>query len=275
MNKSIRNSIDNFLYTRIVKPLIFNSRLGRKSMFGYADSGINFDHIYKNEAKGYTKLGKIIDRVLLNLPAAKATRYRKEKVIQILKKEINKNEERDKKTRIVDLASGPARYLVELIASNSSDMVEALCLDIDRRSLAHGKRIAGNTPILYKKSNILTIGLHHKKLLENRKWWPNVVIASGFYEYIDDSSVFLSLKTVKEYLEPSGLFLLITQRDSPNKKLIEKIGVTKNGSKWILFYRNPEVVKKWLIDIGYKEVRYEVDPWMMYVFYTGRKSTDE
>ena len=79
MSSYIRNKIEDFFYKRLVKPIIFTSRLGRKSMFGYADSGINFDHIYLNEAKGYTRIGRLVDRVLLSLPVAKATRYRKEK----------------------------------------------------------------------------------------------------------------------------------------------------------------------------------------------------
>ncbi len=270
MSLPILGKIEDFFYKRIVKPLIFSSRLGRKSMFGYADSGINFDHIYSNEAKGYTKLGRIIDRILLNLPAAKATRYRKDKVISILKDEINKNIAKNKKTRIVDLASGPARYLVELITDDMKDRIEVLCLDIDKHSLDHGRKMAGNRPMLYRKSNILRIGSHHKRLSEKRGWSPNVVISSGLYEYLDDESVVSSLKTIKDYLEPGGLLLFITQRDSPNRKLIEKVGITKSGKEWKLFYRDPKLIEKWLVDLGYSDINTEIDPWGMYVFYKGR-----
>jgi SAM-dependent methyltransferase len=239
-------------------------------MFGYADSGINFDHIYRNEARGYTKLGKIIDRLLLNLPAAKATRYRKEKIIEILRKEMKQNMVKGIKTRIVDIASGPARYLVELITKEIENNVEVLCLDIDRASLAHGKKIAGTRPILYKKANVLRIGRHHKRLSEKIGWQPNLIVASGFYEYLEDRLVISSLKMIKNSLERGGLLLFITQRDSPNRKLIEKLGITKSGEKWVLFYREPELIKKLLKDIGYNDIGIEVDPWGMYVFYTGR-----
>lgn len=265
------SAIEDLFYSRIVRPAIFSSRLGRRSMFGYADSGINFDHIYKNKAKGYNRFGKAMDRILLNLPACKATRYRKEKIIKILNEEIRKNMSAGKKTRIVDLASGPARYLVDLITGGIKDYVEALCLDIDLHSLSYGKKIAGSRPILYKKSNILKIGAHHKRLSANIKWHPNIVIASGFYEYIDDELAIATLKLINGFLEPGGLLLLITQRDSPNKKLIEKVGITKSGKKWLLFYREPALIKQWLRETGYKNIEVEVDPWRMYVFYSARK----
>ncbi|MCF7869885.1 MAG: class I SAM-dependent methyltransferase family protein [Candidatus Omnitrophica bacterium] len=139
--KHLSNNFEDFFYTRIIKPIFFTSRLGRKTMFGYADSGLNFDHIYRNEAKGYTRFGKLVDRVLLSLPACRATRHRKERVIDILRKEIDKNISKDRKTRIVDLASGPARYLVELITEDIEKSVEALCLDINPHSLSYGKKL--------------------------------------------------------------------------------------------------------------------------------------
>ncbi len=272
MIPKIVSSIEDLFYSRIVKPVIFTSRLGRRSMFGYADSGLNFDHIYGNKAKGYNRFGKAVDRILLNLPACKATRYRKERIIKILDEEIKKNISRGKKTRIVDLASGPARYLVDLMTDDLKNQAEALCLDIDLHSLNYGKKIAGSRPILYKKSNILKIGSHYKRFSINKRWHPNIVIASGFYEYIDDELANAALRLINGFLEPGGLLLLITQRDSPNRKLIEKVGLTKSGKKWVLFYREPELIKQWIREAGYKNIGIEVDPWRMYVFYTARKA---
>lgn len=272
MIKKIFDKLEDFIYKKIIRNIVFISRIGRRSMFGYADTGLNFDYIYRNQAKGYTRLGKTVDKILLNLPAAKATRFRKDKIVGILREEVNKNKNQGVKTRIVDIASGPARYIVELITEDIENYVEALCLDIDRLSLIYGKKIAGKKPILYKKSNVLRISPHHKRFSQKKNWRPNVIVASGFYEYLDDKTAISSLKTIKDFLETNGLLLLITQRDNPNRKLIEKLGVTKSGKRWILFYREPPVIEKWLRDIGYRHIEIEVDPWRMYVFYKGRKS---
>ena len=266
----MKKVIENFFYHTIIRPIIFTSRLGRRSMLGYADSGLNFDHIYRNEAKGYTKFGRIIDKILLNLPSAKATRYRKQKIIELLKEEIARNISCGKKTRVVDLASGPSRYLVELITEENKDYIEALCFDIDRRNLEFGKEIAKDKPLLFKKANVLRLG-HYKKLSEKISWRPNLVICSGLYEYLEDVETKSSLQEIFVSLGDRGFLLFVTQMDNPNKELIEKLGKTKQGKPWILHYREPRILKEWMINAGFKEINIEIDPWKMYVFCSGRK----
>ena len=65
----------------------------------------------------------------MNLPSVRATRHRKDIIIKILQNEIANNLTLKKKTKILDLASGPARYLVELINDFNQEMIEVLCLE--------------------------------------------------------------------------------------------------------------------------------------------------
>lgn len=265
-------NLENFFYNRILKNLLFTSRLGRKSMMGYADSGINFDYIYRNVAVGYTKFGKMIDRILLNLPAAKATINRKNTIVTTLRQEIDKNKERGKKTRIVDLASGPARYVVEAIDDTNKQDVETLCLEFDRRSIEFGKRIALEKPILYKRANILKIGTHYKRVSDKRKWIPNIIMVSGFIEYQESDSLVLDLlKNIHRHLEKDGMVFVVTQMSSPNKRLTEKLGTTKQGSKWKLRYRSPKSMEELVEKAGFKDVNIKKDKWDMYVYCRGKK----
>ncbi|MDD5071051.1 MAG: class I SAM-dependent methyltransferase family protein, partial [Candidatus Omnitrophica bacterium] len=191
-------------------------------MFGYADSGINFDHIYKNEAKGYNNFGIIVDRILLNLPASKATRYRKDKIVKILRNEIKNNTGAGIETRVVDMASGSSRYIIELLASDLSAKIEALCLDIDSKVIEYGRKMSGSLSLAYKKANVLRIGKHHQRLLTKKKWFPNIIISSGFYEYLDDTTTVKSFEQMYSALSDCGLFIVVTQQNSPNRRLIEK-----------------------------------------------------
>jgi SAM-dependent methyltransferase len=272
--KNIGGFLKNILYYRILKPLLFTSRLGRRSMFGYADSGLNFDHIYKNVAKGYTRFGIIIDKILLNLPSAKATRYRKERIIEILKAEIKKNIACGKKTKIVDLASGPSRYLVELITEENKDYVEGLCLDIDRRNLEFGRKLAVGKPLLFKKANVLNLN-HYKRFSEKIFWVPNLVLCSGLYEYLEAADVQKSLSEIFTSLDKEGFLLFVTQMDSPDRELIEKLGKIRQGKSWFLFYRDPSLLKCWMSTAGFRENDVKIDPWKMYVFCSGRKILDK
>lgn len=264
-----KKRLEDFFYTRILRGLLFTSRLGRKSMMGYADSGINFDYIYKNTPSGYIKIGRFIDKILLNLPAARATRNRKDTIIKILQEEINKNKEQRKMTRILDLASGPARYIVELINDDNKDLVEVLCVDINKRALKIGKELAGGRPIMYRNVNVFKME-RYKRFSERKGWKPNVILASGLYEYLDDESVKKLLKESVAGIDRNGLMLIITQRSNPNRKLIEQLGRVKTGEPWKLFYRDNGVLENWLKQAGLRDIAITVDSWGMYVFCRGR-----
>ena len=134
----IWKNIEEFTYQRLLKGLMKSSQLGKTSLQARADSGLNFDTIYKNQPAGDSTLGKLVDRILLKLPAAQATRSRKEKIVQALQTEIRRNHSKGVKTRIVDLGSGPARYLNEAIAGVPASAVEAICIDNDQASIRYG-----------------------------------------------------------------------------------------------------------------------------------------
>jgi len=239
-------------------------------MKGEADSGLNFDHMYRNHPKGISGFGKFVDRLLLNLPSVKATRNRKEIIIKILENEIINNFILGKKTRILDAASGPARYLVELLEGNRQYNIEVLCIDKDIRSLNFGRILAGKKPIRYARVDVLH-ARHLKRLSKRIHWKPNIIIISGLFEYKDDNFVKNILKEAYENIEYEGLFLFISQVDNPTKKLMSKVGVTSEGKSWELIYRKPEIFRIWLLQMGFKSVIISVDRWGMYEFCTCRK----
>ncbi|MFC1674883.1 class I SAM-dependent methyltransferase family protein [Candidatus Omnitrophota bacterium] len=267
---NIKTKIEDFWYRKIIKNILSLSKLGRTSIKGAADSGLNFDHMYRAKPKGITSFGRFVDKVLLNLPSVKATRNRKEIVIKILQNEIANNLYLKRKTRIVDVASGPARYLTELIDGSNQHNVEVLCIDKDIRSLNFGKILAGDKPIRFTKADVLRIK-HLKRLSKKIAWIPNIVLLSGLLEYKDDDFVLQILRDIHNSISYDGLLLFISQVDNPSKKLMSKVCVTSEGNRWELVYRKPEIFRKWLLDLGFKNVIISVDQWGMYEFCTCRK----
>ncbi|MBL7197599.1 MAG: class I SAM-dependent methyltransferase family protein [Candidatus Omnitrophica bacterium] len=262
--------IEDFIYQKIIKKGLALSKLGRASISGKADTGLNFDHMYKRQPQGLSPVGKFIDKVLLNLPSVKATRHRKDIIIKILQNEIENNIVLDKKTKVLDLASGPARYLVELISEHNQDNIEILCLDADRSSLNFGKMLIGRKPVRYTKANIFSLN-HLKKLSKKVKWIPNIVISSGFFVYLEDDKVISILQDIHRHVDNDSLLIFTSQVDNPSKKLMEKLGKASSGKPWALYYRKPDQLRKWMLDIGFRDVIISVDQWGMYEFCTGRK----
>jgi len=267
---NLKSKIEKLFYQRILKPIIFTSRLGRKAMLGYAGRGLFVEYIYQNRPSGYNRIGCLVDKILLNLPSAKATKEKKERLLKILQSEIMKNTLNNKPTKVVDLGSGPARYLVELSKDRRKDVIQSICLDIDKNSLKFGKLIAKGCPIEYRIGNISRLS-RYKQLAKKIGWQPNVIVVSACYEFLDDGIVRASIEEIYKTLEMDGALVIVTQLDNPNKKIFEHLVIMKDGSSWKVNYRSPFVMKKWLIEAGFKNIDIDFDKWNMYCYYTARK----
>lgn len=254
----------------IISGLFSSSKLGSSTVGGRADSGLNIDHMYRGKPKGASIFGRMLDSILLNLPSVKATRVKKGIIIKILQNEVANNVLLCKKTRILDLASGPARYLVDLVDDRNGTNIEALCLDSDKRSINYGKILAHKKPIRYAKVNVFRLGAL-TRFSKKVSWVPNVVMATGFFEMQNDDVVKSFLRDIYNHMEKGGLILFTGQADNPSKKLMKTVGRTQSGKAWELFLRSPETLRKWLLDAGFRDVIISLDLIGMYEYCTGRK----
>ena len=274
MIMSMKEIIEDFLYKKVIKNLMLTSRLGRQSVLGEASSGYNFDHMYENKAEGDGPFGKLIDRILLNLPAVKATRNRRLSINKILLNEIANHKVEGKPTRVLDIACGAGRYLLDVSQMLKAKNIETLGVDFDTKSISRGEALAHkyNVPassLRFLRGNVFRLQLL-KRFGEKIAWEPNIIVSSGLTVYIDDNKISELLKQVYASLDRGGLFLVDSQESNPSRKLMEKVCNTKEGA-WILFYRQPEVWRKWLYQTGFRDIRISRDSWEMYNICTARK----
>ncbi len=270
----VKQALENFLYKKVIRRLMLTSKLGRQSVLGEASAGYNFDHMYQNKASGYSGIGQIIDYILLHLPAVKATRARKENIIRVIGEEIQTRKKEGKITRIMDVACGAGRYLAEINASFDQEGVEIIGVDYDSKSLGLGRSIAetyhvSEETLRFLRGNVFRLE-HLKRFGGKIKWLPNVILASGLIEYLDDNKAQNAFKQIHEGLDNGGLFLFFSQQNNPSRKLMEKVCTTKAGA-WILYYRQPEVLTKWLKEAEFKQIDSNVDQWNMYNLFLARK----
>ncbi len=273
MLKRLIARIDDFFYRVILKNVLKLSKLGYGFIVSGAESGENFEYIYNNKSHGSFLVGKWIDRILLNLPSVRATRERKEQIKKILREEISINRLGGKKTRILDLASGGARYLRELKAEHESGDVESLCVDKNMRCVNLGRSLAGRENVKnlkFLRGDVFRMG-HLKTISRNIGWKPNVIIASGLFIYFNDQVVEGVLKEIYQSLPIGGAVIFQSYENLSSRKLMRKTSSTSSGEQWTLYYRKPEFWKKLLEDIGFKEISISRDEWQMNNVCSARK----
>lgn len=266
--------VEDFIYKKIIRNIMLMSTLGKQSVLGEAATGYNFDHMYENKPSGYPIIGQLVDLMLLNLPAVKATRNRKTTICKILANEIENHKVSGEVSKIIDIACGAGRYLLDIGEMFQSDNVEILGVDFDLKSIQHGEALAKKYGASAKNTRFFRGNVFKLQFLKRFgktiNWAPNIIISSGLTVYIDDEKVLEMLKQVFEAIDVGGLFLMDSQVNNPSRKLMEKVCNTKEGP-WILHYRNSEFWREKLYSVGFRDIRISGDPWNMYNICTARK----
>ena len=273
MFKRLIARLDDFFYRVILKNILKLSKLGYGFIVSGAESGENYEHIYDNKPKGAFLIGMFLDKILLNLPSVRATRARKEEIKIILRAESNNNKMAGTRTRVLDLASGGARYLRELKVEHESCDIESLCIDKNRRCVSLGRSLAMTENVKnlkFIRGDVFRMG-HLKAISERISWQPNVIIASGLFIYFNDQTVERILKEIFESLPPGGLIIFQSYENLSSRKLMRKTSVTSSGDPWTLHYRKPDFWKELLQTIGFTNVTISRDEWQMNNVCSARK----
>ena len=113
--------------------------LGWRSGF---DSGLTLDYVYENKAQGATRLGRLIDRSYLNSIGWRGIRQRKKNLEKLLRKVIEETHARGCPVRIVDIAAGGGRYVLETMRALPEIPMTALLRDYKQENVDAAQRLA-------------------------------------------------------------------------------------------------------------------------------------
>ncbi|HEX5504033.1 MAG TPA: class I SAM-dependent methyltransferase family protein [Thermomicrobiales bacterium] len=218
------------------------------------DSGPMLDYVYRNEARGKVLIGRLVDRVYLEQLGWRAIRARRALLERTLLDVITARRARGARTQIVDIAAGPGRYLLELVAATDRGDLAVLCRDLDPAGLAQGRALAA------------TLGLAHARFergdatdpidLARIAPRPDLAVASGVYEIItDDAAIRRSMRGVRALLPDGGAFVFTTQIAHPQLDLIANTLPNRHGEPWVMGTRPIRTVEEWAREAGFAATR--------------------
>ncbi|MEU0956312.1 class I SAM-dependent methyltransferase family protein [Streptomyces niveus] len=228
-------------------------RIGYRHGF---DSGSMLDYVYVNKAGGFPVVGHLIDRVYLNAVGWRAIRARRELLKDVLRKEIARRGSGDSEAgggagvRVLDVASGPGRYLQDLLAEYEPGTLHVECRDLDRAGLAQGGRQAaerGLTGISYAYGDALDPAPASPA--------PDIVVVSGLYELLlDEAVIAASVARLRGMLAPGGVLVFTTQTHHPQLEFIANVLPNRDGVLWEMECRPVELAEQWAAQAGFAEV---------------------
>lgn len=256
-------SLKNLYYKTIYLLLRSFGTLSEGIRIGYRygfDSGNIMNYIYENEPQGSLYLGKTLDRAFLNQKTCKAFRS-----IKKIQKDFISNylkEREGLETCIVDLASGKADYIYDVIR-DSDYKVDVLLRDISKDTLEESRKLAEEWEIAenirYEVGDALDT-----ESLKSVSPKPNLVVEVGLYGIIhEDQRIKDHLKALKEILDPDAL-LINVQTYNVQIELIARALVNQDGDPCVWHLRSAEQVIEWAQEAGFKNPDIVMDPYNIY-----------
>lgn len=221
-------------------------------------SGKTVDYVYRNRPSGAGLLGRAIDRWFLAHPGWEAVRERRANVERLLREAIQALRGAGRPVSLLDVASGPAGYVLSVLREANGPDVLARCRDLDERWVREGAAEAarlGLANVRFERGD----AFDHEALLALRPR-PTLAVASGFYDWIvEDERVRRSLALLHEVLEPGGLLVVTNQVSHPSLGLVSSVFEGFDGAPLRMKMRPAEQVTGWLWELGYQVQRVLTD----------------
>lgn len=217
-------------------------------------SGVMLDYIYQNQPRGRFIVGRWIDRVYLSHPAWEDVRVRRTNLVDFLVSAIELQRGLNRAPLIADVAAGSARYILDVMSRSDMRDVQAVCRDLDEEALEWGKRNAaelGLTGIRFSTGDAL-----NAESLAKIEPQPNIVVSSGFYDWItDDSLVQKSMVLLSGILAPAGCFVFTNQVRHVNQEFAQGVFTDLRGQPLRMTMRPAQLVNRWAEIAGFRIVK--------------------
>ena len=242
-------------------------RLGGRTGF---NSGESLDYVYANRPCGISPLGRLIDYFYLNAIGWRGIRIRKTHLQQTLKEAIRILHATGQLIRIVDIASGPGRYLLDTLDQHRHLDISATLRDRSTSGLTAGRTLAARM----KLDNVtFTEGdAFDATSIAAIRPSPNIAIVSGLYElFPENQKVRESLAGIAQSLQIGGYLIYTNQPWHPQMEMIARVLTHGDGLPWIMRRRTQAEMDQLVGAAGFEKVDMKIDPFGIFTVSMARK----
>ncbi|MBI5209270.1 MAG: class I SAM-dependent methyltransferase family protein [Elusimicrobia bacterium] len=232
-------------------------RIGWRTGF---DSGETLDYVYANAPRGTTPLGRLIDRSYLDSLGWRGIRLRKVHLAKLIKAAIAKVRAQGKPVRIVDIASGPGRYVLEVMKELPGIEMSALLRDYEERNLEAGRNLARALGV--RHATFALGDAFDRRSLAAVSPRPTIAVVSGLYELVPENGKVLdSLRGLADAMEDGGMLIYTNQPWHPQLEFIARVLTNREGKPWIMRRRSQAEMDELVRAAGFNKLSMEADGW--------------
>lgn len=252
-------------------------RLGHETGF---DSGSTLDYVYRNEAAGRFGIGKVMDRNYLDAIGWRGIRQRKVHVEELIGEAIARLHAAGAPARIVDIAAGHGRYVLEALASQQSRLghlngvaVESILLrDYSELNVERGRALI-RAKGLEQIAQFVRGDAFDGDSLAGLDPAPTLAIVSGLYELFGDNDMVAgSLGGLARAVRPGGYLVYTGQPWHPQLEFIARALTShRAGSAWVMRRRSQAEMDELVRAAGFEKIAQRIDPWGIFTVSLARR----
>jgi alpha-beta hydrolase superfamily lysophospholipase/SAM-dependent methyltransferase len=235
------------------------------------DSGLSLDYVYENKPRGSLGVGRLIDKSYLNSIGWRGIRQRKANLKNALRNVIKELHKEGRPVRILDIAAGAGRYVMETLHELPDISISATLRDYKQENVDAARRLAQEFRLenitvergdAFKRDSIAAIAPH-----------PTIAIVSGLYElFPKNEPVLNSLRGLAEAIEPGGYLIYTNQPWHPQMEFIARVLRNREGEPWIMRRRTTAEIDELVRVAGFRKMAMEVDQWGMFTVSIARRA---
>lgn len=237
------------------------------------DSGSTLDYVYRNQAGGATGLGRLIDRVYLDSIGWRGIRVRKLHLERLIGEAIGRLETAATPVRVLDIAAGHGRYILDALAARQARVEHVLLRDASARNVDAGRRLiaqAGMASI----ARFVRADAFERASLAALTPRPTLAVVSGLYElFSDNQMVAASLAGLADAVAEGGYLIYTGQPWHPQIELIARTLTShRHGQPWIMRRRTQAELDQLVARAGFQKVEQFTDEWGIFTVSLGRRT---
>jgi alpha-beta hydrolase superfamily lysophospholipase len=224
------------------------------------DSGSTLDYVYENNPRGHGIIGRFVDKTYLESIGWRGIRIRKLHIELLLGKAAALLRETGSPVRILDIAAGHGRYILDSAASVKADNI--LLRDYSDLNVAAGQAMIHKRG-LDQTARFESGDAFDTKSIASVTPEPTLVVVSGLYElFADNALIRASLSGISQAVAAGGYLIYTNQPWHPQLELIARTLTShRRNQSWVMRRRTQREMDQLVAEAGFEKVDQYSDSW--------------
>ena len=173
---------------------------------------------------------------------------------------------------MLDIASGPGRYVLETLKAITDIPATATLRDYKEENLDAARQLADYLGSATASRSLKATPSTAPPSPPSRPG-PTIAIVSGLYElFPENEPVLRSLRGLADAIEPGGLLIYTCQPWHPQVEFIARVLTNREGKPWIMRRRTQAEMDDLVQEAGFDKLRQEIDQWGIFTVSVARRN---